>query len=99
MGSMGMGNMGPMAFQAVLQQSMLGQQQTQLALLLPVDLVQQVLIPHGHLADIARTCNINIELGAEFERMRPVSLTGTAAANAMAAYFLQERSSQYMGGK
>merc|ERR1719424_1399854 len=97
MGGMGMGAMGPMAFQAVLQQSMLGQHQAQLLLLLPVDLVQQALIPHGHLAEIAQTCNIGIDLGDELSGMRQVSLTGTVAANAMAAYFLQERSLQYTG--
>merc|ERR1719215_1712401 len=99
MGGIGMGAMGPVAFQAVLQQSMLGQHQAQLALLLPVDLVQQALIPRGHLAEIAQTCNIGIELGNELSGMRHVSLTGTVAANAMAAYFLQERSIQYTGGK
>jgi hypothetical protein len=99
MGGMGMGAMGPMAFQACLQQSMLGQHQAQLMLMLPVDLLQQALIPHGHLAEIANTCSINIELGAEVSSMRQVSLKGTVAANAMAAYFLQERSLQYTGGK
>lgn len=99
MGGMGMGAMGPMAFQAMLQQSMMGQHEAQLAVLLPVDLIQQVLIPHGHLAEIAQTCNISIDLGAEISSMRQVSLRGTIAANAMAAYFLQERSLQYTGGK
>merc|ERR1719163_1653205 len=92
MGGMGMAAMGPMAFQAMLQQSMLGQHQAQLALLLPVDLLQRALVPHGHLAEIAQTCNINIDLGVELASMRQVLLTGTVAANAMAAYFLQEQS-------
>lgn len=99
MGGMGMGAMGPMALQQILQQSMLGQSQAQLALLLPVDLIQQALIPNGHLAEIAQTCSLNIDLGAEISGMRQVTLTGTVAANAMAAYFLQERSLQYAGGK
>lgn len=100
-GPMGMGAMsGPMALQAVLrQQSMFGQQQTQLSLLLPVDLLQEALIPHGHLSEIANTLNINIQLGDQVASMRHVMLSGTVASNAMAAYFLQERSLQYMGGK
>merc|ERR1719316_2081767 len=99
MGGAGMAAHNPMAFEAALQGSMLGQHQAQLALLLPAELLQQALIPHGHLAEIAQKCNINIDLGAELSSMRQVSLTGTVAANAMAAYFLQERSLQYMGGK
>merc|ERR1719263_1620337 len=97
---MGMGGMGPMAFEAALHNSMLSQHQAQLALLLPVDLLQQSLIPQGHLADIAQKCRITIDLGAEVSpSMRQVSLTGTVAANTMAAYFLQERTLQYTGGK
>merc|ERR1712216_291729 len=92
---MGMG--GPMAFQALMQQSLLGQHRNELMLMLPVDLLQQALIPNGHLADICQTCNIGIELGAELQSMRQVSLQGTVAANAMAAYLLQEQSLRYMG--
>merc|ERR1719161_181089 len=99
MGAMGMAGMGPMAFQAMLQQSMLGQHQAQIAILLPADLIQQALIPDGHLSQIAQTCSISIDLGAEISGMRQVSLAGTVAANAMAIYFLQERSLQYTGGK
>merc|ERR1711865_13123 len=99
-GGMGMGGAtGQMAFQTVLQQSILGQHPAQLAVLLPQDLLQQSLIPHGHLAAIAQTCNINMELGGEHSGMRQVTLTGSVIANAMAAYFLQERSQQYMGSK
>merc|ERR1719265_1437976 len=104
MGMMGMGGMGtmcanPLAFRQILSQSMMGQHQAQLMLLLPVDLIEQCLIPQGHFSDICQACNINLDLGAEMSGMRQVSLTGTVAANAMAAYFLQERSLQHTGGK
>lgn len=103
MGMMGMGGMGamsPMGFEMALQSSMLSQHQAQLSLLLPVDLLQQALIPHGHLGEIAQKCRIQIDLGTELpQSMQQVSLSGTVAANAMAAYFLQERSLQYLGSK
>lgn len=72
--------------------------QTQMILLLSMELLQKALIPFGHLAEIAERCQIRIDLGSEVPPgLRQVSLAGTAVANAMAAYFLQERSLQYKG--
>merc|ERR1712232_1112424 len=104
MGMMGLGTMsGAMAaneamFRAALQSTMTSQANSQLFLLLPVDLLQKALVPHGHLADIAQRCQIRIDLGVDVPpNMRQVSFTGSVPANAMAAYFLQERAVQYGG--
>merc|ERR1712003_589878 len=99
LGMMGMGGAtGPneAMFRTALMSSMVGQAGSQLQLLLPSELLQQSLVPHEHLSDIARTCQIRVDLGADVQpNMRQVSLTGSVAANAMAAYFLQERAMQY----
>mmetsp|Transcript_27881 Transcript_27881/g.64994 ORF Transcript_27881/g.64994 Transcript_27881/m.64994 type:complete len:111 (+) Transcript_27881:1-333(+) len=86
---------------AALNGSMLGNFQSQLLLLLPADLLQQALVPHGHLAEIAQRCPVRIDLGAEVPpNLLQVSVTGPVAANALAIYFLQERAAQYgMVGK
>jgi len=109
-GGMGMGMFNPMmgmgmgfgishneaAFcQALQSQGM----QSQLLLLFPQDLLEKALIPKGDLAAIAGRCQIRIDLGDHVApNMRQVALSGTIAANAMAAYFLQEKSSQYGTG-
>lgn len=73
--------------------------QSQLLLLVPQDLLQKALIPHGDLSAIAQRCQIRIDLGDHVApNMRQVSLSGTIAANAMASYFLQEKSVQYGTG-
>merc|ERR1719361_2346163 len=85
---MGMGN--EAMFRAALQSSMQGQSNAQLLILLPVDLLQQILVPQGHLAEIAQKCGIRIDLGMELpNNMCQVAFTGPIASNAMAAYFLQ----------
>mmetsp|Transcript_19258 Transcript_19258/g.57840 ORF Transcript_19258/g.57840 Transcript_19258/m.57840 type:complete len:120 (+) Transcript_19258:1-360(+) len=103
-GMMGMGvGMGAMgcsegAFRTLLQSSTVGQLPGQLLLLLPAELMQKALVPHGHLADIAQKCQIRIDMGAEVSpNLIQVSLSGPAVANAMATYFLQERAAQYGG--
>merc|ERR1719433_831606 len=98
-GDLGMGMAGTggsaAAFQMALQSSMLGQAGSKLLLLLPVDLLQQALVPHGHLSDIAQRCQICIDLGPEVHpNMRQVSLSGSVTANAVAVYLLQERAAQ-----
>merc|ERR550525_916370 len=100
MGSMGTGGMGggmmgntqnEMAFQLMLQQ-MGGQPQAQLSLLLPKHLLHDILIPQGHLSDIAQRCQIRIDLGADVSPNKlQVTLAGTLVGNTMAAYLLQER--------
>mmetsp|Transcript_51742 Transcript_51742/g.160307 ORF Transcript_51742/g.160307 Transcript_51742/m.160307 type:complete len:131 (-) Transcript_51742:343-735(-) len=86
-------------FKVALQSSMLGQVNTQLMFLLPMELLQKVLVPRGHLAEIAQRCQIHIDLGAEVPpSMRQVSFVGPVSANAMALYFLQERAAQHGGG-
>mmetsp|Transcript_123776 Transcript_123776/g.344502 ORF Transcript_123776/g.344502 Transcript_123776/m.344502 type:complete len:141 (+) Transcript_123776:2-424(+) len=103
MGMMGMGGSvgtggGEQMLRAIQQFGMIGRFPGQLLLLLPADLLQQALVPHGHLADIAQKCQIRIDLGAEVPpSLLQVSLSGPVAANAMAAYFLQERAAQYGG--
>uniref|UniRef100_A0A7S2G9V2 Uncharacterized protein n=1 Tax=Alexandrium andersonii TaxID=327968 RepID=A0A7S2G9V2_9DINO len=107
MGGMGMGMFGmgmgmggsEVAFRMLLMSSSIGQAPGQLLLLLPAELLQKALVPHGHLADIAQKCQIRIDLGAEVSpNLLQVSLSGPVAANAMAAYFIQERMVQYGGG-
>merc|ERR1719277_769234 len=85
-------------FQQALQSSAMNGGQTQLHLLLPQELLQRALIPNGHLGEIAQRCQVRLDLGADVApNRRQVTLTGAVAANAMAAYFLQERASQFGG--
>merc|ERR1719433_1879170 len=98
-GTMGAANSGESMFWAALRASAVGQFPGQLLLLIPADLLQQALVPHGHLADIAQRCQIRIDLGGEVPpNFLQVSMTGPVMANAMAAYFLQERAAQYSAG-
>merc|ERR1719411_2098732 len=79
----GMGN--EAMFRVALQSSMVGQSNAQLLLLLPVDMLQQLLVPQGHLAEIAQKCGIRIDLGIEVPtNMCQVAFTGPIASNAMA---------------
>merc|ERR1739848_983871 len=92
-GGLGSGLGGEAAFQAALQQlTLVGHANSQLSLVMPASLIQQSLVPQGHLADIAKKCSIRIDLGEEVKpSMRAINFTGTAASNAMAAYLLQDR--------
>merc|ERR1712176_1653971 len=97
------GNLGGMPgrneamFKAALQTSSLGQHaNSQLLLILAADLLQQFLVPRGYLAEIAERCGIRIDLGGQVPpHSIQVSLIGSVVANAMAAYFLQERALQH----
>merc|ERR1712217_635841 len=85
-------------FRAALSSGGPGQPTAQLMLVLPERLVRQSLVPHGHLTEIADKCQIHVDLGAEVSAgMLQVTLSGSVAANSMAAYLLQERSMQYGG--
>merc|ERR1712110_1098811 len=81
-GAMGGGMGGNEAmFKAALQSSLMGQSSAQLLLLLPLDLLQQTLIPQGHLGEIAQKCGIRIDLGGEVQSNAcQVALTGPIAA-------------------
>jgi len=98
----GLGMMGGMPggneamFKAALQSSLVAGSSSQLHLLLPNRLLQQALVPQGHLAEIANKCQIRIDLGQEVQPdLRQVTLCGGVAANSVAAYFLQERALQH----
>merc|ERR1712048_1360230 len=105
MGAMGMGNpaMGAMglngstnekAFLAALQSS--GINSARLTLLLPTNLVQNILVPRGFMGEIAQRSGAQIDLGSEGPAgMRQVTLTGTMVANAMASLLLQEKTLQF----
>merc|ERR1712061_797263 len=102
MNQMGMGN--PMmgntgspnerAFMSALQAS--GINNAQLTLLLPQNLVQNILVPRGFMAEVAHKSGAKIDLGTESPPgMRQVSLSGTMVANALASLFLQEMVIQF----
>eukprot|EP00929_Paragymnodinium_shiwhaense_P016305 TRINITY_DN12457_c0_g2_i1.p1 TRINITY_DN12457_c0_g2~~TRINITY_DN12457_c0_g2_i1.p1 ORF type:complete len:717 (+),score=195.28 TRINITY_DN12457_c0_g2_i1:110-2260(+) len=100
----GGGAWGDNMFRSALQESAFcAGSNAKLALLLPLDLLQKALIPLGYLSEIAEKCQIRIDLGPEVMClqeakgqvvMRQVSMTGSVAGNALAAYFLQERAAQ-----
>merc|ERR550534_2796024 len=95
MGMMGGVGANEAMFRAALSSGIHGGQ-SQLLVLLPAELVQRVLIPRGHLAEIAQRCQVRIDLGADVPpNLRQVSLGGSVVANAMAALFLQERALQF----
>lgn len=94
-GGMGIGTGGNEAMFRMALQSGMGQFHAQLMLLLPADAVRQALVPRGHLQEIAQRCQIRMDLGQEIPpNLLQVNLSGTVAANSMAAYFLQERLAQ-----
>jgi len=87
---------GEALFRLALQSSLVCQMSAQLLLLVPAELLQKALVPHGHLVDIAQRCQVRIDLGAEvMPSLQQVSITGSIACNTVAAYFLQERAAQY----
>merc|ERR1712217_679988 len=100
---MGMGNpmLGGMgasgnerAFLAALQAS--GINSAQLTILVPQNLVQNVLVPRGIMAEIAQRSGCQIDLGAEKPPgMRQVNVSGSMTANALASLFLQEKVLQF----
>jgi len=71
--------------------SMCAHARSQLPLVLPNAVVQQALVPSGFLADVAQRFHVMIDLGGEvLPAGRHVLLTGTVAANAAAAFCIQE---------
>merc|ERR1719364_339376 len=92
MGGMGMNN--ERAFMQALQAS--GINNAQLTLLIPVNLVQNILVPRGFMAEIAQRSGAKIDLGNEGPPgMRQVTLSGTMTANALASLYLQEKVIQF----
>merc|ERR1719420_785342 len=102
MGGMGAGGMGGMGmgmgglsgnekqFLTALQNS--GVNNAQLTILLPQNILQNVLIPRGIMQEIAQRSGSQINLGAENPAgMRQVNLSGTMIANSMAVLYLQEK--------
>jgi len=87
---------GEALFRLALQSSVVCQMSTQMLLVVPAELLQKALVPHGHLVDIAQRCQVRIDLGVEvMPSLQQVSITGSIASNTVAAYFLQERAAQY----
>lgn len=67
----------------------------QLSLLLPARAVRDALVPRGHLAEIAHTCGVQIDLaGGQIGGQTGLTLTGTVVANALATLHLQWRAAQ-----
>merc|ERR1711865_125752 len=102
MGGMGMGGMNgmqgnnEMAFMQALQAS--GINNAALTILVPVNLLQNILIPRGLMAEIAQRSGSQIDLGAEGPAgMKQVELKGTMMANALASLYLQEKVIQFQG--
>lgn len=63
---------------------------SRLQLLLPRNVVHDCLVPAGHLAEVARSCKVQIDLCDEVTpNMLRVTLTGTCVNNSLAALVLQ----------
>merc|ERR1712187_448325 len=87
---MGMGNpmmaagMNERMFLSALQSS--GINNAQLTLLIPINLIQNILVPRGFMAEIAQRSGAKIDLGTEGPAgMRQVTVSGTMIANSLAA--------------
>merc|ERR1719336_71855 len=95
MNGMGMGN--PMLGGMGMGNPMLsGIGNSQLTLLIPQALVQNILIPRGIMAEIAQRSASQIDLGLESPPgMRQVTVSGTMVSNALASLFLQEKVIQF----
>merc|ERR1719335_5546 len=93
---MGMnGNLGDMsgserAFMSALQAS--GATSSTLTLLVPQNMLQNVLIPRGIMQEISQKSGCAIDLGAEGPGdTRQVTVRGSMVANSLAALYLQEK--------
>lgn len=76
----------------LLGSSMMGNTRSRLEILISSRLLLQSLVPSGHLQDVAKRCQVHIEIADELESppgTRCVVLVGTVAGNAAAAYWLQ----------
>eukprot|EP00930_Biecheleria_cincta_P073517 TRINITY_DN607_c1_g2_i1.p2 TRINITY_DN607_c1_g2~~TRINITY_DN607_c1_g2_i1.p2 ORF type:complete len:123 (-),score=33.66 TRINITY_DN607_c1_g2_i1:47-382(-) len=104
MGGMGMGGMGmgmgmgmsmnERSFMSALQAS--GINSAQLTLLLPRELVQNILVPRGMMMEIAQRSQSKIDLGPEGPQgMIQVTLSGQMVGNALASLLLQEKVIQW----
>mmetsp|Transcript_41309 Transcript_41309/g.133104 ORF Transcript_41309/g.133104 Transcript_41309/m.133104 type:complete len:122 (+) Transcript_41309:359-724(+) len=72
------------------QNAQCGPAPSQLLLLLPEAALQQVLIPSGHVQEVARRCQVRIDLANEaVQGFRQVMLTGTLLGTAAATYWMQ----------
>merc|ERR1712060_599189 len=82
------------AFLTALQAS--GINNAQLTILVPQNLVQNILVPRGIMAEIATRTGCQIDLGAESPPgMRQVKVGGSMTGNALASLFLQEKIIQF----
>mmetsp|Transcript_128858 Transcript_128858/g.305726 ORF Transcript_128858/g.305726 Transcript_128858/m.305726 type:complete len:95 (+) Transcript_128858:1-285(+) len=91
-----MGNMGSSekAFFSALQAS--GINSAELTILLPKDLLHQVLVPRGIMSEVAQRSGSRIDVGEEAPPgMLQVTLHGQMVGNSMAAMLLQERVIQW----
>merc|ERR1719161_2095822 len=91
MGGMG-GNLGDMsgserAFMSALQAS--GATSSQLTMLVPQNMLQNVLIPRGIMQEISRRSGCSIDVGAEGpSNTRQITVKGTMVNNSLAALYL-----------
>merc|ERR1712176_943382 len=93
MGGMGASN-NERAFMSALQAS--GINNASLTILVPQDLVQNILVPRGFMAEIAQRTSCQIDLGTENPPgMRQVTVKGSMTGNALASLFLQEKIIQF----
>mmetsp|Transcript_6277 Transcript_6277/g.12919 ORF Transcript_6277/g.12919 Transcript_6277/m.12919 type:complete len:125 (-) Transcript_6277:23-397(-) len=88
-GNAGMGN-SEEAFFSALQAS--GINSAELTLLLPSELLHNVLVPRGIMSEVAQRSGSRIDVGEEGPaKMLQVTLHGQMVGNAMAALLLQEK--------
>ncbi|CAJ1402825.1 unnamed protein product [Effrenium voratum] len=83
----------------LLSSSSTGNVKAQLPILLASDLLFQTLVPSGYLQDLSQRCQVHIDITAEESlpsSVRQVVLSGTAASNASAAYWLQVGAARHM---
>merc|ERR1712039_225679 len=96
MGPMMAAGMNERMFLSALQSS--GINNAQLTLLIPINLIQNILVPRGFMAEIAQRSGAKIDLGTEGPAgMRQVTVSGTMIANSLAALYLQEKVIQFQG--
>lgn len=92
-GNAGMGN-SEEAFFSALQAS--GINSAELTILLPSDLLHNVLVPRGIMSEVAQRSGSRIDVGEEGPaKMLQVTLHGQMVGNAMAALLLQEKVLQF----
>merc|ERR1712216_512220 len=72
-------------------------QQSQLTVLLPLDVVHRVFVPEGHFRSVEERSGSSITLGSHHapSRTQLVTISGTRLGNSMAALYLQELLAQH----